>query len=58
MKRFLALIVAITCTAHVNAAPSGHIFVSNEESNSITVIDGNRLEIIDTIAIGERPRGL
>ena len=34
------------------------IFVSNEKGNSITVIDGDSLEVKATIPVGNRPRGI
>ncbi|MDX2309628.1 MAG: PQQ-dependent catabolism-associated beta-propeller protein [Hyphomicrobium sp.] len=43
------------------AAPSAfayRIFVSNEKENTITVIDSEKLEVIHTIQVGNRPRGI
>ncbi len=34
------------------------IYVSNEKDNTISVIDGESLEVTDTIEVGERPRGI
>ncbi len=34
------------------------IYVSNEKDNTISVIDGDTLELVDTIEVGERPRGI
>jgi PQQ-dependent catabolism-associated beta-propeller protein len=34
------------------------IYVSSEKDNTISVIDGDSLEVIDTIEVGERPRGI
>jgi YVTN family beta-propeller protein len=34
------------------------IFVSNEKDNTITVIDGDSLEIKNTIKVSRRPRGI
>src|SRR4051812_40344870 len=31
------------------------VFVSNEQDNTVSVIDGNALKVIDTIAVGRRP---
>ena len=41
-----------------NAAPTGRIFITNEKGGSISVINGETLEIESTINIGERPRGI
>ena len=45
-------------TAPVCADGTGHIFVSNEMGNTITVIDGKTFEVIKTIPTGERPRDM
>ena len=34
------------------------VYVSNEKDNTISVIDGETLEVVDTIEVGERPRGI
>jgi len=34
------------------------IYVSNERDNTISVIDGESLEVVDTIEVGQRPRGI
>jgi len=34
------------------------IYVSNEKSNSISIIDGDTLELIETVPVGNRPRGI
>lgn len=34
------------------------IYVSNEKDNTISVIDGESLEVVDTIEVGQRPRGI
>lgn len=42
------------------AAPTAayEVYVSNEKDNTISVIDGASFEVTDTIAVGERPRGI
>jgi PQQ-dependent catabolism-associated beta-propeller protein len=42
----------------VNQAEALEIFVSNEKGNSITIIDGDTLELIETVPVGNRPRGI
>jgi YVTN family beta-propeller protein len=45
-------------------SPIGHasqnyqIFVSNEKSGDVTVIDGNSNQVLATIPVGKRPRGI
>lgn len=34
------------------------VYVSNEKDNTISVIDGDSLELVETIEVGERPRGI
>ncbi len=58
MKHLLSLFVGLAYSASLLAAPSGHIFVTNEKDDSVSVIDGKSLEVINTIPIGERPRGI
>lgn len=40
------------------AAWAGRAYVSNEDGNSVTVIDTQRAEVIATIDVGKRPRGM
>lgn len=53
----LLLLMAFTINS-VNAAPTGRIFVTNERGNTLSVINGETLEVEATIDIGERPRGV
>jgi PQQ-dependent catabolism-associated beta-propeller protein len=49
----------IAMLALVATAPQAReIFVSNEKGNSITIVDGVALEPVDTIKVGNRPRGI
>ena len=41
-----------------SSAATNRIFVSNEYGNSISVIDVETHELIETIVIGTRPRGI
>ncbi|SHF35216.1 PQQ-dependent catabolism-associated beta-propeller protein [Modicisalibacter ilicicola DSM 19980] len=40
------------------AAQAERIFVSNEKDNTLSVIDGETLEVIETIPVGRRPRAM
>lgn len=53
-----ALLLACTAGMFVTAAPAGRAYVSNEDGHSVTVVDTVRLEVVDTFAVGKRPRGL
>lgn len=58
--RIIALILtclAVTAT-HFAGAATGRIFVTNERGDSVSVIDSATNEVIKTIAIGKRPRGV
>ena len=55
--RQLILLCVFTSPA-LYAAGTGRIFVTNERSNDISVINGSTLEVEATIAIGDRPRGI
>jgi PQQ-dependent catabolism-associated beta-propeller protein len=53
----LAGTLALGCAAAGRAA-AVEIFVSNEKGNSISIVDGDTLELIETVAVGNRPRGI
>ena len=51
----------LALAAFVLAAETAHaerILVSNEKDNTITVLDSTSLQIIKTIPVGARPRGI
>ncbi len=54
----MPLILLAVLANSVLAAPSGRIFITNERSDSVSVINGSTLEVEATIEIGERPRGI
>ena len=54
--RFELLGLLLLCCA--STAWGGRAYVSNEDGNSVTVIDTQRLEAIATIDVGKRPRGM
>ena len=53
-SELLGLLVLLYATA----AWGGRAYVSNEDGNSVTVIDTQRAEAIATIDVGKRPRGM
>mgnify|MGYP001370639168 CR=1 FL=1 len=54
-----ALALWLACVAFVPlSAQAGRVYVSNEDGQSVTVIDTDRLEAIATIPVGKRPRGI
>ena len=54
---FLILIIAYFHTP-ISSLKAKMIFVSNEGSDTVTIIDSNKLEIIKTINTGGRPRDM
>ncbi len=40
------------------AAPDYQVYVSNEKSGDVTVINGGDFSVVATIAVGKRPRGI
>src|ERR1700752_588268 len=57
MTRFLAtafaLVALLTTPARAYMA-----YVSNEKSNTVSVIDTDKLAVVKTIKVGQRPRGI
>jgi PQQ-dependent catabolism-associated beta-propeller protein len=57
--RWTAMVLALACAGGViGRAEALEIFVSNEKGNSISIIDGETLELIETVPVGNRPRGI
>ena len=61
-SRLLALVRAILpilCCASVQPAALGyHVYVTNEKAGDVSVIDGGTREVVATIPVGKRPRGI
>ncbi|MCC6706847.1 MAG: beta-propeller fold lactonase family protein [Gammaproteobacteria bacterium] len=51
----LALLLGVTLDS---LAASGRVFVTNEKGDSVSVIDTKTNQVVKTIAIGKRPRGI
>lgn len=51
----LALMLSIMLTGEAAAYTA---YVSNERSNTVSVIDTNKWEVVKTIKVGQRPRGI
>ena len=50
--------VSVIPAASAHAAQSFQVWVSNERSGDVTVIDGATLKAIGTLRVGKRPRGI
>jgi YVTN family beta-propeller protein len=59
---FAAAAAAVVLTAlapHLaTAAASYQVWVSNEKSGDVTIIDGGTMKVIGTMPVGKRPRGI
>lgn len=53
-----ALWLACACGILASTAHADRLYVSNEDGHSVTVIDTQSAAVVDTIAVGKRPRGL
>ena len=53
-----SLIGALLLTRPAAAAQNYQIWVSNEKSGDVTIIDGSSLQVIGTVTAGKRPRGI
>jgi YVTN family beta-propeller protein len=57
-KKVTLLPALIACMAMPVQAAAYHVYVTNEKSGDITVIDGSDFSIDATIPVGKRPRGI
>jgi YVTN family beta-propeller protein len=56
-RRLLPGLLAASCLLPL-AAQAGRAYVSNEDEHTVTVIDTTSLAVIETVAVGKRPRGI
>src|SRR5438067_5157579 len=58
-RLFVSLLLWVLFAAVTRAESPGYlVFVSNERSGDVTVIDGTTDSVIGTFAVGKRPRGI
>jgi PQQ-dependent catabolism-associated beta-propeller protein len=50
-------LAALTGLASIPASAS-MVYVSNEKDNTISVVDSNTMEVVKTVDVGQRPRGI
>jgi YVTN family beta-propeller protein len=53
----VTLLASLACSRH-ESKPPYLVYVTNESSGNLTVIDPNKPEPLETIALGKRPRGI
>lgn len=60
MKKYIHLQCLAGLLLAALSAPSMaySIIVSNEKDNTISIIDGDSLEVVETVEVGQRPRGI
>ena len=58
MKHLLSATTGLALLISADAALANRVFVTNERSNDVTVIDGETFEVIGTYPVGNRPRGI
>src|SRR5580692_2402622 len=54
----LCALVLFGTAARCLAAENYDVYVSNERSDNVTVIDGATRQVVATIPVGKRPRGI
>jgi YVTN family beta-propeller protein len=54
----LALALGALLTGSATAAPSARLYVTNEESGDVAVLDTASLRVVTRIPVGKRPRGI
>src|SRR6476619_71273 len=58
-RLFVSLLLWIPFTAATRAEPTSYlVFVSNERSGDVTVIDGATEDVVANFPVGKRPRGI
>ena len=58
MKLFLTALFSMTLAWDGALAGEYIIYVSNERSGDVSLIDGTSNEVVATIPVGKRPRGI
>src|SRR5262245_45906814 len=58
MSEARILWLGLVLAALAGAAQAARLYASNEDDESVTVLDTNSSTVIENIAIGKRPRGL
>jgi PQQ-dependent catabolism-associated beta-propeller protein len=58
MRWACGTLAALALGVGTGGAQAAEIFVSNEKGNSISIVDGDTLELIEEVPVGNRPRGI
>lgn len=57
-RQLLLTCLGMLCGCFAASAWGERVYVSNEDGHSVSVIDATRAEVIATIEVGKRPRGM
>src|SRR5437762_2215407 len=55
---FSAILAIPGCLSFAPLALADHVHVTNEKSGEVSVIEGTTREVVATIPVGKRPRGI
>ena len=58
IRTLAALLSLGLCAGAALAKDTGYLFVSSENDNAVTVLDGKSFQVVKAIATGERPRDM
>ena len=59
MQRRLSVLAAAAATVFMTGPASAYmVYVSNEKDNTVSVVDSTTMEVVKTINVGQRPRGI
>ena len=58
MRHLLSATTGLALMLAAGPALANRVFVTNERSNDVTVLDGETFEVIGTYPVGNRPRGI
>ena len=60
MRRRLCILAGAMATAALLAGPASAymVYVSNEKDNTVTVVDSSTMQVVKTVNVGQRPRGI
>ena len=56
--KHISIMMVCTLPGIIQPVFAYSVYVSNEKDNTVSVIDGNSLQLVETIEVGERPRGI
>ena len=57
-KHHANVLTLVILVGLIGPAKAFTAYVSNEKSNTVSVVDTDRMETVKTIKVGQRPRGI